>query len=105
MPHSSRGVLSYKSQSNTPMKKQKVQWFWKKNETKTYKTYDVDLLSEDIEEIISERLEALGKELREDLEYYKDLSPEQQIPPRYMRAVAKELTEEIADCLKYNSID
>jgi len=87
------------------MKTQKVQWFWKKNETKTYKTYDVDVLSEDIEEIISERLEALGKGLREDLVYYKHLSPEQQISSRYIRAVAKELTEEIADCLKYNSID
>ena len=82
------------------MKKQKVQWFWKKDETKTYKTYDVDVLSEDIEVIISERLEAVGEQLRGDR--YRS---GRYCPACYLRDIVKEITDEIGESLKYNSID
>ncbi len=80
------------------MKKQQVKWFWQKNETPNHKTYDVDLLSEVIEMVVSERLDALGKELRED-------RSDRYCPACYIRAITKEITSEIDEYLKYYSID
>ena len=80
------------------MKKQQVKWFWQKNETPNHKTYDVDLLSEVIEMVVSERLDALGKELRED-------RSDRYCPACYIRAITKEITDEIDEFLEYSSID
>tara|TARA_R100000030_G_scaffold8611_1_gene5835 strand:+ start:118 stop:363 length:246 start_codon:yes stop_codon:yes gene_type:complete len=77
------------------MKKQQVKWFWQKNETPNHKTYDVDLLSEVIEMVVSERLDALGKELRED-------RSDRYCPACYIRDITKEITDEINEFLEHS---
>jgi len=57
-----------------------------------HKTYDVDELSQVIGEIISDRLNSMGKHV-------------EGITSSYVKDVTKEITTEINLCLKYDSIN